>query len=61
MIESISRRSRGICVVCGVFSLLLVLSLQSYAKCPVYETTTLVVRAATGDLQVDTAGRDSVV
>jgi hypothetical protein len=33
----------------------------AYAKCPVNENTTLVVKAETGDLQVDTTGREPVV
>src|SRR5207244_1879655 len=37
------------------------LFLPLYAKCPVTENTILVVKADTGDIQVDSTGRDSVV
>ncbi len=33
----------------------------AYAKCPVNENTTLVVRAEAGDLQVETTGHEPVV
>jgi hypothetical protein len=61
MSEEISQKLRGlrgwigvICVVCGTV-------LPSYAKCPVNETTVLVVKAETGDLHVDTTGRTPFV
>lgn len=61
MIDIFSRRSRGlrglICAagtICG-------LVLPAYAKCPVNETTVLIVKAETGDLHIDTTGREPVV
>lgn len=58
MIDIFSRRSGGLrgflCVagtICG-------LVLPAYAKCPVNETTVLVVKAETGDLHVDTTGSE---
>jgi hypothetical protein len=41
--------------------LALVLSLPSFAKCPISDGAILVVRAAVGDLQVDTSGREPAV
>src|SRR5262249_42689810 len=38
----------------------LALNLPAFAKCPISDGATLIVRAAVGDLQVETAGRDSV-
>jgi hypothetical protein len=72
MIETFSRGWRGsgatsscrlpIRVIRGSFVVLLFCSLPAaYAKCPVNENTTLVVKAETGDLQVDTTGREPVV
>jgi hypothetical protein len=72
MIETFSRGWRGsgataccrlpIRVIRGSFVVLAFCSLPAaYAKCPVNENTTLVVRAETGDLQVDTTGREPVV
>jgi hypothetical protein len=49
------RRFLGVVTVTGSFLL------PAYAKCPVNENTTLVVKADTGDLQVDTTGRESAV
>src|SRR6516164_5613095 len=37
------------------------LTLPSFAKCPISDGASLVVRAAVGDLQVDTNGREPVV
>jgi hypothetical protein len=58
MIEEISHGLRGwvcvISVVCGTV-------IPSYAKCPVNETTTLVIKAETGDLHVETNGRTPFV
>jgi len=49
-------------VIRGSFVVLLFCSLPAaYAKCPVNENTTLVVKAETGDLQVDTTGREPIV
>jgi hypothetical protein len=72
MIETFSRGWRGsgatpscrlpIRVIRGSFVVLLFCSLPAaYAKCPVNENTTLVVRAETADLQVDSTGREPVV
>ena len=69
MIETFSRGWRGlgataccripIRVIRGSFVVLAFCSLPAaYAKCPVNENTTLVVKAETGDLQVDTTGRE---
>src|SRR5262245_18985294 len=38
----------------------LAFTLPGFAKCPISDGATLVVRAAVGDLHVDTAGRDAV-
>ncbi len=45
----------------GLAALILTLasSLSSFAKCPVADGATLVVRAAVGDLHVDTTGREA--
>ena len=49
-------------VIRGSFAVILVCSIPAaYAKCPVNENTTLVVRAETGDLQVETSGHEPVV
>jgi hypothetical protein len=48
------RFTAAICVIGGLY-------LPLYAKCPVNENTTLVVKADTGDIQVDTNSRESNV
>jgi DUF4097 and DUF4098 domain-containing protein YvlB len=52
---------RGIGFVGGSFLLLAVSAFSLFAKCNVPDGATLVVRAPAGDLQVDTAARDSSV
>ncbi|HLH30346.1 MAG TPA: DUF4097 family beta strand repeat-containing protein [Terriglobia bacterium] len=47
--------------VIGVAGVIAGLVLPSYAKCPVNETTVLVIKAETGDIQVDTTGREALV
>jgi len=49
---------RSLCVSCLVGAVFLV---PAFAKCPVTEGTTVVVRAPVGDLQVDTTGREPIV
>src|SRR5205823_2227603 len=49
---------RSFCVVCVVGGLFL---LPAFAKCPVTNGTTVVVRAPAGDIQVDTTGREPAV
>jgi hypothetical protein len=44
----------------GSLLVALALSTPAFARCPISDGATLIVRAAVGDLQVDTAGRDSV-
>jgi len=46
-------------VTAGLF-LILLFQIPLFAKCPVAEGTTLVLRAPIGNLQVDTSGRDTV-
>src|SRR4051812_44694207 len=36
----------------------LMFAMPGFSKCPVFDGTTLVVRAAAGDLHVDTSGRE---
>ena len=48
-------------IVVGVIGVIGGLVIPSYAKCPVNETTVLVVKAETGDLHVDTTGRTPFV
>src|SRR5207248_2336394 len=44
----------------GSLLVALALGTPAFARCPISDGATLIVRAAVGDLQVDTAGRDSV-
>ena len=46
-------------IVPGSLILAFALSTSAFAKCPISDGTTVVVRSAVGDLHVDTAGRDS--
>jgi len=46
--------------ICGAIGALL-LSLPAFAKCPIPDGATLVVKAAVGDLHVDTNGREAAV
>src|ERR1051325_3182667 len=48
-------------VVCGSLLVFAVVNVSVFAKCLVSDGATLVVRAPVGDLQVDTAARDSAV
>src|SRR5262245_28304704 len=50
---------RAIRTVRGSLILALALSSSAFAKCPISDGATLVVRSAVGDLHVDTTGRDS--
>lgn len=52
---------RLIRVIGGPFLLLTVFMFPLFAKCPVSDGATLVVRAPIGDLQVDTTGREPAV
>ena len=45
----------------AVFIVVLAFSIPALAKCPITDGTTVVVRAAVGDLIVDTSGRESAV
>jgi hypothetical protein len=49
---------RSLCVLCVVSALFL---LPAFAKCPVTNGVTVVVKAGVGDLQVDTTSRESAV
>lgn len=44
----------------GSLLLALAFSMPVFAKCPITDGATLIVRAANGDLHVDTSGRDAV-
>src|SRR5215831_11957347 len=43
----------------GSILVALALSTPAFARCPISDGATLVVKAAVGDLQVDTTGRDA--
>ena len=45
----------------GSLILALAFSISTFAKCPIPEGGTLIIRAASGDLHVDTSSRDSSV
>jgi DUF4097 and DUF4098 domain-containing protein YvlB len=51
---------RAALIIAGSFLLLATSSGLLFAKCPVSDGATVVVRAPAGDLQVDTSARDSV-
>ena len=52
---------RTVRVAGGLFFLIFALNNSLFAKCPISDGATLVIRAAVGDLQVDTTGRDATV
>jgi hypothetical protein len=52
---------RGIGIVGGSFLFLAATAVSLFAKCPVSDGETVVVRAPAGDLQVDTSAHDSAV
>jgi hypothetical protein len=52
---------RSIRLVRGSLILVFAASLPAFAKCPISDGATLVVRAAAGDLRVDTTGREPAV
>jgi DUF4097 and DUF4098 domain-containing protein YvlB len=49
------------CTIRNSILAVLALSLPAYAKCPISDGGTVIVRAAGGDLQVDTTGREQAV